>query len=149
MKLLLPQQFPLYVEQQLVLRLPEMESLLFKRQEFSLEEEIGEERENLKVESALTWLSRRRTERPSGVYWGVIYPLEANVRPGFEPEGYFKIHHAPRGPSIRLQTTNFQLAKITRGQEYASQHGLQEYMFIDEVISRLADYVKLKIASRR
>jgi len=149
MKLLLHQQFPLYVEQQLTLHLPETESLIFKRQEFSLEEEIGEERENLKVESALTWLSPRRTRQPSGVYWGVTYPLEANVRPGFEPSGYFKIHHAPRGPSIRLQTTNFQLAKITRGQEYASQHGLQEYMFIDEVIEHLVDYIKIKITSRR
>ncbi len=147
MKLILPQLFPLYVEQQLSLNFPETTSLIFKRGEFSLQEKIGGEERTLKVESALTWLPTRRSERPSGIYWGVLYQLLIDERPGFEPTGYFRIHHSPRGQSIELQTTNFQSAKITRGQEYAPEYGLQEYMFIDDVISRLADYSKIKIKS--
>ncbi len=149
MKLILPQDFSLYVEQQLIIHLPQTPSLIFKRGEFSLEEKIGEKEKNLKIESALTWLPTRRSERPSGIYWGVLYPLEANARPGSEPTGYFQIHAAPRGPSLELQTTNFQSAKITQGQEYAPQYDLQEYMFIDDVIERLAEYTKLKVSSRR
>ncbi len=149
MKLILPQQFPLYVEQQLALHLPETTSRIFKCGEFSLEEELSKEQKYLNVESALTWLMKKKSERPSGLYWGVSYPLSADERPGFNPAGYFQIHHAPRGPSVELQTTNFQSTKITKGREYASQYGLQEYMFIDDVISCLAYYVKLKIASRR
>ncbi len=145
MKLILPQLFPLYVEQQLSLHFPKTTSLIFKRGEFSLQEKISEEERMLNVESALTWLPTRRSERPSGIYWGVLYPLIANERPGFEPTGYFRIHHSPRGQSIELQTTNFQSAKITKGQEYASNYDLQEHMFIDDVISRLADYSKIKI----
>lgn len=148
MKLILPQLFPLYVEQQLSLHFPETTSLIFKHGEFSLEEKIGGEEKMLKVESALTWLPTRRNERPSGIYWGVSYPLLINERPGFEPIGYFQIHHSPQGQSIELQTTNFQSAKIIRGQEYALEYGLQEHMFIDDVISRLADYSKIKIKSK-
>ncbi len=145
MKLILPQLFPLYVEQQLSLHFPETTSLIFKRGEFSLEEKNGKEERMLNVESALTWLPTRKSERPSGIYWGVSYPLLINERPGSEPTGYFQIHHSPRGESIELQTTNFQSAKIIRGQEYASEYGLQEHMFIDDVIGRLADYSKIKI----
>ena len=149
MKLILPQLFPLYVEQQLSLHFPETTSLIFKQGEFSLEEKMSEEEKMLKVESALTWLKTRRNERPSGIYWGVLYPLITNERPGFEPTGYFQIHHSPRGQSLELQTTNFQSAQIIRGQEYAQQYDLQEYMFIDDVIECLAEYTKIKITSRR